>query len=57
MISDFHYIIKLSVNSYNDLNINGLQSSFRVVLKLKSIKVDIFDQYKLDIKNGNSYTL
>lgn len=46
MISDFHYIIKLSVNSYNDLNINGFQSSFRVVLKLKSIKVDIFDQYK-----------
>lgn len=46
MISYFHYIIKLSVDSYNDLNINGFQSSFIVALKLKSIEVDIFDQYK-----------
>ena len=42
MISYLCYIVKVSVNSYNNLQSNKFYSSFREVLKLKATNHTIF---------------
>lgn len=54
MISNLCCIVKVSVDSYNDLNMNGFQSSFRVALKLKSTNHRLYFLININekFKNG-----